>query len=104
MIAKHSPGKLCVVCEGLCLRAHTIDEANTSLAVATTRSERIAALEALASAASFAAAVLREIDAAEGNDQSRPAPYYIGGPYPDGSFSVCEVDTGRVVQKLGGAA
>lgn len=36
----------------------------------------------------------------EGNDQSRTAPYYIGGPYLDGSYAVCEIDTGRVVQAI----
>ena len=33
--------------------------------------------------------------------QASPAPaFYIGGPYGDGSYSVCEVASGRVVRKF----
>lgn len=35
---------------------------------------------------------------------SPPAPYYISGPYDDGSYSMCELVSGRIVFRAGGAA
>ena len=31
---------------------------------------------------------------------AKSEPFYIGGPYPDGSYAVCETETGRVVQMV----
>ena len=55
----HTAGRQCDLCEGFCLRAATIDEANTALAVASTSLERLAACEALAAAAKAEAKRLR---------------------------------------------
>jgi hypothetical protein len=32
---------------------------------------------------------------------SPPQSLYLGGPYPDGSYAICETGSGRVVQRLG---
>jgi hypothetical protein len=58
--ARHTPGRRCDECEGFCLRAPTIDDANTALAVACTRAERLLACEALIAAAQAEAARLRD--------------------------------------------
>lgn len=50
MSALRRPGRQCAECEGHCLRTATIDEANTALAVACTRQERLLACEALIAA------------------------------------------------------
>lgn len=49
--AKHTPGRQCVECEGVCLRPASIDDAMTALAVAFTRRNELVACEALAAAA-----------------------------------------------------
>lgn len=59
MSALHTPGRQCAECEGHCLRAATIDEANTAIAVARTRQERLLACEALIKAAKAEAQRLR---------------------------------------------
>lgn len=51
MSAQHTPGRQCDECEGFCLRAASIDDANTALAVARTAPEKLAAFESLAAAA-----------------------------------------------------
>lgn len=62
--AQHTPARQCDLCEGFCLRAATIDEANTALAVARTREEKLAACKALAAAAQAEVRRLRTAKAA----------------------------------------
>ena len=51
MSALHTPGRQCAECEAHCLRTATIDEANTAIAVARTRQERLLACEIAATEA-----------------------------------------------------
>ena len=61
MNALHTLGRQCAECEGHCLCTATIDEANTALAVARTRQERLLACEALIEAAEAEAQRLRAV-------------------------------------------
>jgi hypothetical protein len=76
MSAQHTPGRQCDECEGFCLRTATIDEANTALAVAGTRQERLLACKALIGAAQAEAQRLRAaIAEAADNGQRAPGPW-----------------------------
>lgn len=51
MSARHTPARQCAACEGFCLRAASIDDALTAIAVSRSAQERVPAYEALIAAA-----------------------------------------------------